>query len=86
MAGAIDEWKTFSVSIPANATWVEILNRRDGSALRIRKYPTVDGKELRTITAKYGYYDERADHWVTDGLRFSLTASEEISTIRPGYY
>jgi len=64
-----------SVDIPADASWVSIINE-DGSALMIQKYPTVDGKPLTTIIEKFGYfrdgtmYDPNA--WVTDGLKFSL--------------
>jgi hypothetical protein len=70
-SGPVDQWKEWWVGIHPGATWVELVNE-DGSALNIRKYPTVNGVELRTILLKYGYFSEYPDYWVTDGLRFKI--------------
>lgn len=70
--GGVSEWKNFSVEIPAEASWVEIVNVGDGSALQIKKYPLLDGLELKNVVATYGFFREYSNYWITDGLRFAI--------------
>lgn len=68
-----ETWATITVPLPAGAKWVSLKNE-DGSAIIVRKYPTVDGRPLTddSIIERSPYFANYGEFWALDLVKFRL--------------